>query len=64
MDEKDINRLYKTKNTAGWAKQQLNILHEMLDDRAKNGDLNNSHPLSVEWLAKETKRISDGIEIW
>ena len=63
MDEKEKYRLYNAVNTAGWAKSQLKILHEMLDDRAKDGDFNNSHPLSMEWLASETKRIMDGFEI-
>jgi hypothetical protein len=53
VSAEQLNRLYTTRNTAGWAKEQLRILSDMLEYKDRD----------QEWILKEVKRISEGIEI-
>jgi len=52
VEETRLNSLYNTNNTAGWAKNQLRIVHEMADD----------HHLPI-WYVKEIERIMNGISV-
>ena len=52
VEESRLNSLYKTNNTAGWARAQLQIHVEMAED----------HNLP-EWYINDIKRIRDGIHI-
>lgn len=52
VEQGRLNSLYKTNNTAGWAKGQLKILAEMAEDHAL-----------PDWYIQEIKRIYNGIII-
>lgn len=52
VEERRLNDLYNTNNTATWAKMQLKILSEMAND--------NKLP---DWYVKEITRIMNGIMI-
>jgi hypothetical protein len=52
VEETRLSNLYKTNNTAGWAKQQLKILSEMAED----------HKLSDGYV-REVKRIMNGLTV-
>jgi len=58
--EARVNSLYKTNATATWAKNQLRILHDMVEDR-NTGTFTTS--LTMQWLASELERIEKGILI-
>ena len=47
--EKRINMSYRQNTTVVWAKGNLRIMADMLEDRGH------------EWFAKETRRIADGL---
>jgi hypothetical protein len=53
-----INNLYKVNTIAGWAKNQLKILAEMLEDRVSEVI---KEPLSQEWLLGEVTRVKNGL---
>lgn len=57
--DKRINNLYTCHNTACWAKGQLRILVEMIDDRI-TGKVN-LPPLAPSFIVKELVRIANGI---
>jgi hypothetical protein len=52
VEESRLNSLYKTNNTAGWAREQLRILVDMAE----------CHKLP-EWYVKDIKRIRAQIHI-
>jgi hypothetical protein len=60
INERRTNSLYATNTTAAWAKAQLRILHDMLDDR-NTGVIKT--PLSMSWIAQEINRIETGIQL-
>jgi len=53
------NELSKVNLTAGWAKHQLGILIEMIQDRQETGGI----PVSESFLVSELQRIKDGISL-
>jgi hypothetical protein len=59
IKEEIINNLYKVNTIAGWAKNQLRILSETLEDRVTG---NIKSPLSQEWILEEIKRIENGLK--
>lgn len=65
MNEKqeEINRLYEVNIIAGWAKNQLRILQEMIDDRLNDKDFGDKFPLKMEWISGEIARIKDGLKV-
>ncbi len=58
-----INELYQVNNTAGWAKEQLRILRDILDDRLLNPEVFAKHPISMSFISKEINRIIQGIKV-
>ena len=61
--EERINELWKVNNTASWAKEQLRILRDMLDDRLLNPEVFAKHPISMKFVSNEISRILQGIEV-
>ncbi len=61
--EAKINKLQIANNTSAWAKGQLRILRDMIDDRILDPEFNSKHPLKMDFVAKEINRIIQGIEI-
>ncbi len=58
-----INVLYQVNNTAGWAKEQIRIIPDMLDDRLLNPEVFAKYPISMNFISKEINRIIQGIKV-
>lgn len=60
ITEIELGKLTKVNLTAGWAKERLRILIEMMVDREKGDDL---RPINIKWLREQLENIRNGIEI-
>jgi lipopolysaccharide biosynthesis protein len=61
--EDRLNKLQIANNTSAWARGQLRILRDMIDDRILDPEFGNKHPLSMDFVAKEINRIIQGMEV-
>ena len=61
--EERLNKLQRNNNTAAWAREQLRILRDMLDDRILDPEFGKKHPLSMDFVAKDINRIIQGMEV-
>lgn len=50
-----IAELYSVNTVAMWARNNLLILQEMLEEKKNSG-------LKIEWIAGEVKKIRDGLQ--
>jgi len=55
-ENRRVNELYTVNNTAAWAKEQLRIIADMLNDR-------NLSEITKRWFVDEIRNIKDGIRI-
>lgn len=60
ITEMEFGKLTKVNLTAGWAKERLRILIEMMIDRERGNDL---RPIDIIWLREQLEKIRNGIEI-
>jgi len=58
-DEERIRQLYNCHTTAGWAKDRLKVLIDMLDENQPHV----SDYVSLDWLRKKLSKIEAGITL-